>query len=671
MAVRKRCMVSFVSYALFTMSSPGQTSLAYAETAGLRSGKSTHSSPSEKELALHIELEQTVIPTQALQTRQYATISPQLSDLKTVVQDSPATGGSRRSRRRLTKSTLSGRQDTRRQSRTELRLLYVFLTVTLGIYLTKYLSRCVLPPRPAGLSSNTTLPGLQHLKAGSPLSDSLSSSSGRVRRLAASEGSDGSGESRKTMGSQEESKDPICDAPSMSENFRRVQFGNYVTSGYGIGGLFGGAHSSSGETGARGYALGVADVQAAGDNREPANVVAESASEFLEGRAPPGSRHAEASILRLVATQVMNAAATASAALPKTCHSTTCLRQALQLMSETYGMLLEEAGTLESPPSGIGDKTQSVDNPSDSGTPAAREKTSPLEHNFNSHSAERMSGSTSDAKSDEAQPVHAGRPVSLDMQLWRRLDFSLGTIFEAEDAEQDGGDDGDVGIERRSSFFTLSGRSGDDEDDTQPSSLEEAMSIVGMDEGMVGGWNPFSSTTSTSDAWGKFVTDQSDARETAGDDANDVTGSPPRRPSYSEVVKHASRSLSAPPRSTAANGQGMAKRVAGLGQRLISSGHRQSATSRDVSGGRRHYPSGPRVPGRRPTNRFESIDRSASHRRAGARPSLPSRPPPKPPLPQISKVGFGASGTPVQRGASQGGTPSGSENAMVESRRRT
>ncbi|EPR60495.1 Toxoplasma gondii family E protein, partial [Toxoplasma gondii GT1] len=47
--------------------------------------------------------------------------------------------------------------------------------------------------------------------------------------------------------------------------------------------------------------------------------------------------------------------------------------------------------------------------------------------------------------------------------------------------------------------------------------------------------------------------------------------------------------------------------------------------------------------------------------RAGARPSLPSRPPPKPPLPQISKVGFGASGTPVQRGASQGGTPSGSE----------
>ncbi|RQX66553.1 putative toxoplasma gondii family E protein [Toxoplasma gondii CAST] len=105
----------------------------------------------------------------------------------------------------------------------------------------------------------------------------------------------------------------------------------------------------------------------------------------------------------------------------------------------------------------------------------------------------------------------------------------------------------------------------------------------------------------------------------------------------------------------------MAKRVAGLGQRLTSSGHRQSATSRDASDERRHYPSGPRVPGRRPTNRFESIDRSANYRRAGARPSLPSRPPPKPPLPQISKVGFGASGTPVQRGASQGGTPSGSE----------
>ncbi|KFH04320.1 Toxoplasma gondii family E protein, partial [Toxoplasma gondii VAND] len=569
-----------------------------------------HQLPREKRPVITQISEETGIPSDISMIRQYSTNSHRLSDLNATNQDSSTSGVSRRRRRRLENSTLSGRDHTPRRTRAKRRLLSVILTVTLGVYLSKYLSRCVLTPRHAGLSSDTSPLGVQQGKSPPLSSGSRSAVTEKGRRLAAAEWGGGSDESPNT-GSQSESKEPICEYPAASGVANASSVLRSQGTGHAVVGPLTGASSSSRGPAASGWELEAFRGQTAGVTHSghteaaPLNV-----SEFLETNFEPGSPSSEAALLREIASVVMSAAAAASEALGRVRLSSSGLRLALQHLGEGYGCLMEEAKSVEA-----GKKRES----NDEGT-AGLERPSHSRigvADTDSPTAEPMPSSQTTAinRTQTSEALGNGpRPLSTRISFVSQVNSrygrgsSLATIHESAPSEQaDAGDEFDPWRHNGGSMFTDVVWDAKD-DGTQPSSLEEAMSIVGMDEGMVGGWNPFSSTTSTSDAWGKFVTDQSDARETAGDDANDVTGSPPRRPSYSEVVKHASRSLSAPPRSTAANGQGMAKRVAGLGQRLTSSGHRQSATSRDVSGGRRHYPSGPRVPGRRPTNRFESID---------------------------------------------------------------
>ncbi|ESS31414.1 Toxoplasma gondii family E protein [Toxoplasma gondii VEG] len=529
----------------------------------------------------------------------------QLSDMSPVDQEL-STHGSWHSRRMLPISTIVGRHTLQRKRGVALRLLTAFLAVSLGVYLAKYLSRCVLSIRRAGRSSDATRPGLQYEETRFRVSGPLASVTGNGRRLAAAEWGGGSGKSPETTESSGESKDPICEYSEV----------NVV------------------------------------DNTPPEKIV------------PPVSVSEEALLLRDVAKHVMAAAAAASSALSKCQQSGDELRGVLQSLTQLYGKVVDQAEKVEkrNGKQETDGTSMRVERSSESGSGTTTAARTTADHIPHTQTEERGGETTSSMLSKDPQFPPPSRPTLSGMRTWSGNQFSLETIFETEESESRIAKHFDSSwLQPFPEAFGMDKHS-DKDTGEDASSLAEALKVVELADDTQGNWHPFSSGSNINQLWEKILIDPLAATGPAGDDANDVTGGQPRRPSYSEVLQHPpARSHSAPPRSTAANGKGMAKRVAGLGQRLTSSGHRQSATSRDASGERRHYPSGPRVPGRRPTNRFESIDRSASHRRAGARPSLPSMPPPKPPLPQISKVGFGASGTPVQRGASQGGTPSGSE----------
>ncbi|KYF39933.1 toxoplasma gondii family E protein, partial [Toxoplasma gondii ARI] len=490
----------------------------------------------------------------------------QLSDMSPVDQEL-STHGSWHSRRMLPVSTIVGRHTLQRKRGVALRLLTAFLAVSLGVYLAKYLSRCVLSIRRAGRSSDATRPGLQYEETRFRVSGPLASVTGNGRRLAAAEWGGGSGKSPETTESSGESKDPICEHSEV----------NVV------------------------------------DNTPPEKIV------------PPVSVSEEALLLRDVAKHVMAAAAAASSALSKCQQSGDELRGVLQSLTQLYGKVVDQAEKVEkrNGKQETDGTSMRVERSSESGSGTTTAARTTADHIPHTQTEERGGETTSSMLSKDPQFPPPSRPTLSGMRTWSGNQFSLETIFETEESESRIAKHFDSSwLQPFPEAFGMDKHS-DKDTGEDASSLAEALKVVELADDTQGNWHPFSSGSNINQLWEKILIDPLAATGPAGDDANDVTGGQPRRPSYSEVLQHPpARSHSAPPRSTAANGKGMAKRVAGLGQRLTSSGHRQSATSRDASGERRHYPSGPRVPGRRPTNRFESIDRSASHRRAGARPSL-------------------------------------------------
>ncbi|KEP61660.1 UNVERIFIED_CONTAM: Toxoplasma gondii family E protein [Hammondia hammondi] len=390
--------------------------------------------------------------------------SHQLSDLSTVDQELP-THGSSHSRRSLPISTLVGRHTLQRKRGVALRLLAAFLGVSLGVYLAKYLSRCVLPLRRAGQSSDATPPGLQHEDTRFRVSGPLSSVTGNGRRLAAAEWGGGSGKPPETTGSQGESKDPICENRDVND---------------------------------------VEDVP-------PEKIV------------PPVSVSEEALLLREIAKQVMSAAGTTSSALSKCHHSGDELRGVLQSLTDLYGKILDQAEKVEKY-DGNEETSMTAERSSESGRVATTAARTTADHIRHTQTEERGGEPTSSALSKDRQFPHPPRPISAGMHIWSGSQISLETIFETEETQLRGATLFHLPwLQSVPSTKTMDTYSIKDTGE-DVNSLAEALQVVQTADATRSSWDPFSSTTSTSDAWEKFLTQQNDAKEHPGDDGSGPEG---------------------------------------------------------------------------------------------------------------------------------------------------
>ncbi|CBZ51865.1 hypothetical protein NCLIV_016570 [Neospora caninum Liverpool] len=590
----------------------------------------------------------------------------QLSGVDAGDHEPSPTGAARRSRRGLSLSRLGGRHAILPDRRLGLRLLSVFITVSLGIYLTKYAFRCILPSRLAGQSSETASSGLHEGRPIFPLSVSISSATRHARRLAAADGNGGSGESQKDTESSEEIKGSFCESPGESG---AVSAGLLASSGendQGREATTGGARAPA--VGTTSYVLGVGGWggDPPGDHHGGhSGATPLTNGQFAGEGFPPGSASGEAAALRQLASQVMNAAASASVLLPNTRHSTARVRRALQLMSEAYSVLVEEASSLDAPSVGerVAKPPRSAAGPDEAsprgiGHQAAGDAFLTPEHQSNAKSTLTSGGAASALPSMQSPPHPPRRSFVSGFNTWYGAGSRLGTIFESGNSEQQTeGDEDDDWVQSRSAFFKIGTSGGEDEQDN--SSLEEALSVLRGEEDSEGGWNPFSSAISTSSAWDTFLTQQRGEQETATQDGG-ATGDWGNRPTYSAVLQRPSRSTSEPPPSRSSRGSVSVKilhgrdRAGGLQGRAPSSQRRQTSVERG------NQPSGPGFPGRRPTNRFQSIDRTAGGRRGGWRTDGLSRHAPSTPAGE-RKPGLGGAGKTRQRGTGQGGSGPGSE----------
>ncbi|CBZ51864.1 hypothetical protein NCLIV_016560 [Neospora caninum Liverpool] len=584
----------------------------------------------------------------------------QLSGVDAGDHEPSPTGAARRSRRGLSLSRLGGRHAILPDRRLGLRLLSVFITVSLGIYLTKYAFRCILPSRLAGQSSETASSGLHEGRPLFPLSVSISSATRHARRLAAADGNGGSGESQTDTESSEEIKGSFCESPGESG---AVSAGLLASSGENDQGReapTGGARAPA--VGTTSYVLGVGGW--GGDppgDHHGGQVDASSFSGLAHFEHPPGSRSAEAGWLRHFASQLMNLAAEASSVLPKAVHSADYVRAALQELTDLYARIRAQAEAVENGgEADVLNKRPGDTTPSggSSGHGRTQEGGSEGKH------IQITQSTTSSRSGPRDVPVYdtgPGRPrtsLFAGLTSWRGKGSSLGTIFESGNSEQQTeGDEDDDWVQSRSAFFKIGTSGGEDEQDN--SSLEEALSVLRGEEDSEGGWNPFSSAISTSSAWDTFLTQQRGEQETATQDGG-ATGDWGNRPTYSAVLQRPSRSTSEPPPSRSSRGSVSVKilhgrdRAGGLQGRAPSSQRRQTSVERG------NQPSGPGFPGRRPTNRFQSIDRTAGGRRGGWRTDGLSRHAPSTPAGE-RKPGLGGAGKTRQRGTGQGGSGPGSE----------
>ncbi|CBZ51866.1 hypothetical protein NCLIV_016580 [Neospora caninum Liverpool] len=587
----------------------------------------------------------------------------QLSGVDAGDHEPSPTGAARRSRRGLSLSRLGGRHAILPDRRLGLRLLSVFITVSLGIYLTKYAFRCILPSRLAGQSLETASSGLHEGRPFFPLFVSISSATRHARRLAAADGNGGSGESPKDTGSNGEIKGSFCESPGESGAVNVGRVGTSRNPSDTEEAQMGSTPAPTTRGGFGDWQLGVSSGHApggAGDDH--VGVQSLSLTALMGEDFTPGSRSSEAQVLRKIASMVMSAAAAASHALGMTHHAAPGLRRALQHLGDGYGCLIAEAECMES-----GTKTASnakpttnVENPSESSSSTrATGIESPASGPSQSSQTTESSGAAASAlPSMQSPPRPPRRSFVSGFNTWYGAGSRLGTIFESGNSEQQTeGDEDDDWVQSRSAFFKIGTSGGEDEQDN--SSLEEALSVLRGEEDSEGGWNPFSSAISTSSAWDTFLTQQRGEQETATQDGG-ATGDWGNRPTYSAVLQRPSRSTSEPPPSRSSRESVSVKilhgrdRAGGLQGRAPSSQRRQTSVERG------NQPSGPGFPGRRPTNRFQSIDRTAGGRRGGWRTDGLSRHAPSTPAGE-RKPGLGGAGKTRQRGTGQGGSGPGSE----------